>query len=50
MTNPTRDPKRWEKPRLIYQGTVDEVVQLGGGKFTATGGDPGEPRKQIPLE
>ncbi len=31
-------------------GIVKDVVQVGGGKVSATGGDPGEPRKQRPAE
>jgi hypothetical protein len=37
--------KAWEKPELTFEGTIDEVVLLGGGKLSAIGGDPGEPRK-----
>jgi hypothetical protein len=31
--------------RLRYAGHVVEVVQQGGGKSSASTGDPGEPRK-----
>ncbi len=36
----------WELMKLTYVGHIREVVQLGGGKLSTTGGDPGEPRKQ----
>jgi hypothetical protein len=36
----------WEFMKLTYVGHIREVVQLGGGKLSTTGGDPGEPRKQ----
>ena len=40
-------PKQpWESPKLTYIGRVRDVVQIGGGKRSQTGGDPGEPRKQ----
>ncbi len=39
-------PKQpWESPKLTYVGRVRDVVQLGGGKLSQTGGDPGDPRK-----
>jgi len=31
-------------------GTVKEVVLVGGGKLSTTGGDPGEPRKPRGIE
>lgn len=37
--------EEWEKPELTFEGTIDEVVLVGGGKLSAVGGDPGEPRK-----
>jgi hypothetical protein len=37
----------WESPKLTYVGRVRDVVQIGGGKLSQTGGDPGEPRKQM---
>ncbi len=47
---PRREPvnglKPWEPPTLIYVGNVGDVLQRGGGKLSATGGDPGEPRKE----
>jgi hypothetical protein len=39
----------WESMRITYLGNVAEIVQGGGGKLTAVGGDPGEMRKQIPV-
>jgi hypothetical protein len=41
---PTRQP--WEAMTLMYLGRIADVVQGGMGKISATGGDPGEPRKQ----
>jgi hypothetical protein len=38
--------QQWEPLRLTYMGQVAEVIQVGGGKLSATGGDPDEPRKQ----
>lgn len=35
--------------QVTYLGNVAEIVQGGGGKLTAVGGDPGETRKQIPV-
>jgi len=48
MLSDERDtPKQpWEPPRLTYIGHVREVVQIGGGKLSQVGGDPGESRKQ----
>jgi hypothetical protein len=41
-------PKQpWESPTLTYVGRVRDVVQVGGGKLSQMGGDPGEPRKQM---
>jgi hypothetical protein len=40
----------WEPMRLVRVGSVAEVLRQGGGKLTATGGDPGEGRKQGPAE
>lgn len=39
------DREVWEEPELTFEGTIDEVVLVGGGKLSAVGGDPGEPRK-----
>jgi len=38
--------KPWETMKLSYQGQVAEIIQQGGGKLSAVGGDPGESRKQ----
>ena len=41
-------PKQpWESPKLTYVGRVRDVVQIGGGKLSPVGGDPGESRKQM---
>jgi len=32
--------------RLTFAGDAKDVVQQGGGKLSAPGGDPGEARKQ----
>lgn len=40
----------WESMTLTYVGHVAEIVQLGGGKLSTTGGDPGEPRKPKGIE
>jgi hypothetical protein len=34
-----------EPMELTYVGHVGEILQLGGGKLSMSGGDPGEPRK-----
>ena len=36
----------WEPMRLHSVGHISKVVEGGGGKLSATGGDPGEPRKE----
>jgi len=38
--------QRWEPMRDLPVGHIRNVIQIGGGKITAVGGDPGEPRKQ----
>jgi hypothetical protein len=39
-------PKQaWEPMRVLPVGHIRNVIQIGGGKITAVGGDPGEPRK-----
>jgi hypothetical protein len=45
----TKNRLPWESMRVTYLGNVAEIVQGGGGKLTAAGGDPGEMRKQIPA-
>ena len=36
----------WEKFRLTKVGNVADVVRIGGGKLSTTGGDPGESLKE----
>jgi hypothetical protein len=38
--------KTWKPMRLTYTGEAKDVVQQGGGKLSAPGGDPGEAKKQ----
>lgn len=38
--------QRWQKMELFYLGDAAELIQIGGGKLSVTGGDPGEHRKQ----
>ncbi|HEY8775593.1 MAG TPA: hypothetical protein VIM33_03815 [Gaiellaceae bacterium] len=45
----TKNRLPWESMQVTYLGNVAEIVQGGGGKLTAVGGDPGETRKQIPV-
>jgi hypothetical protein len=40
----------WEPMELTYVGHVGEVLQVGMGKLSMSGGDPGEPRKQKGCE
>jgi hypothetical protein len=42
----TGNRRTWEPPSLKTLGTIGEVVQMGGGKLSTVGGDPGESRKQ----
>jgi hypothetical protein len=35
----------WQPMKLSNKGNVRDIVQIGGGKLSAVGGDPGEPRK-----
>lgn len=39
----------WQEMELTYLGDAAELIQGGGGKLTAIGGDPGEHRKQTPA-
>jgi hypothetical protein len=40
------EPRRpWEPPTVKALGSISEVLQQGGGKPSASAGDPGEPRK-----
>lgn len=35
----------WVRPTLTAAGTVGRVLEGGGGKLSAAGGDPGDSRK-----
>jgi hypothetical protein len=37
---------KWASPELLFDGELSDLVQQGNGKFSATGGDPGEGKKQ----
>jgi hypothetical protein len=37
---------KWESMRLKSLGKATELIQGGGGKLSAPGGDPGEGKKQ----
>jgi hypothetical protein len=37
--------QEWQSMKLSYMGNARDLVQIGGGKLSLTGGDPGEPRK-----
>jgi hypothetical protein len=41
-----RDRRPWVTPNLKPIGSLEQVLQGGGGKLSTTGGDPGEHRKQ----
>lgn len=41
VNNPRKE--QWEPMRLTYVAHVSEIVLGGGGKVSATTGDPGEP-------
>jgi hypothetical protein len=41
--------KRWKPMKLTSVGHISKVVQEGGGKLSAAGGDPGESRKEQPI-
>jgi hypothetical protein len=41
--------ERWEPMKLTPVGRISKVVQIGGGKLTPMGGDPGESRKEAPT-
>lgn len=50
MTNsegPVR--KMWQPMKITYVGDIADLVAVGAGKLSPTGGDPGEPRKQRPT-
>jgi len=38
--------EHWLSPSVSYLGKVRDLVQGGGGKLSAIGGDPGDGRKQ----
>lgn len=38
--------KTWEPIQIKYVGLIANIVNVGGGKVSAAGGDPGEPRKE----
>jgi hypothetical protein len=42
--------KTWQPMQLKFVGRVREVVQIGLGKLSLVGGDPGEPRKPRGIE
>jgi len=42
--------KKWEPMRLTFTGDAKDVVQMGGGKLSPPGGDPGESKKQGPAQ
>jgi hypothetical protein len=49
--NETQRPsarKPWQPMRLSFTGDAKDVIQQGGGKLSAPGGDPGEGKKQGP--
>ena len=37
--------QEWQPMKVAYKGNARDIVQIGGGKLSLTGGDPGEPRK-----
>lgn len=43
-----RPRRAWYPMKLTYVGRIDQVLQVGGGKLSVPGGDPGEPLKQRP--
>lgn len=44
------EKKVFEAMKVNYVGQIRDVIQLGGGKLSAAGGDPGEPRKPRGIE
>ena len=40
-----RDRRPWQTPEMVTVGTINRVLQGGGGKTSKVGGDPGESRK-----
>ncbi len=52
VNNDTQDSnqrKDWEPMRMTFTGDARDIVQIGGGKLSTPGGDPGEARKQGPA-
>lgn len=45
----SRERKNWEPMRLTFTGDAKDIVQVGPGKLSTPGGDPGEARKQGPA-
>jgi hypothetical protein len=42
----TAAKRPWQKMELRYLGDAAQLIQMGGGKLSTVGGDPGENRKQ----
>ncbi len=40
--------KSWEPMKLTPVGHISKVIEGGGGKLSATTGDPGEPFRKPP--
>ena len=38
----------WEKPKLTFEGTIEQVVLLGGAKLSIPTFDPGEEQRKPP--
>jgi hypothetical protein len=45
---PSTEKAPWEPMMLTDAGSVSEIIQIGQGKLSLTGGDPGEPKKEKP--
>ena len=43
--NTPAQKRTWTPPSLSYDGDLRDLVLGGGGKLSATGGDPGEGAK-----
>ncbi len=37
--------KVWEPIKVKYVGLIGNIINMGGGKLSTAGGDPGESRK-----
>lgn len=44
------DRQPWQTPTIKPAGTVAQLLQSGGGKPSVSSADPGEPRKQSPVQ